>query len=291
MLRHAFRAMGTDVELLVEAADEGAGRRALLAGEAEIHRLERLLSRFLPDSELSRLNREGALDAGKDLLRVTDLALSARDRTLGRVDPTVHDAVVAAGYDRTFDDLPGDGPATDRPAPRCGGEVRIDRTRGRIELGEGVRLDLGGIAKGDAAERACEILARTGPCLANVGGDIAIRGLLVSGPWPIGVETPAGSLTIALATGGLATSGRDRRRWHRGGRELHHLIDPATGRPAETDLARVTAVAGDAVEAEALTKSLLLAGCERALAEADAAGTPCVLVSEGGAVHLGGGLA
>jgi thiamine biosynthesis lipoprotein len=282
--------MGTDIELLVEA-DESAGRRSLLAAEAEIHRLERRLSRFLPDSELSRLNRDGTLDAGPDLIRVVEMALSARRRTHGRVDPTVHDAVVVAGYDRTFDAVPGDGPADDRPTPQCGGEVRIDRRRGRIELGPGVRLDLGGIAKGDAAERACEILAQAGPCLANVGGDIAIRGLLASGPWPIGVETPGGSLTIALATGGLATSGRDRRRWRRGGRELHHLIDPATGRPAETDLTRVTAVAGDAVEAEALAKSLLLAGCERAIAEADAAGTPCVLVDEGGAVHLGGGLA
>jgi FAD:protein FMN transferase len=290
MLRHAFRAMGTEVELLVEAADESAGRRALLRGEGEVRRLERLLSRFLPDSDLSRLNREGTLDASDDLLRVVELALSARKRTLGRVDPTVLDAVVAAGYDRTFDALPGDGPAPARPAAPCGGEVRVDRGRGRIELAPGVRLDLGGIAKGYAAERACEIVAPAGPCLANIGGDIAIRGHLATGGWPIGVETPEGSITLALASGGVATSGRDRRRWRRGGRELHHLIDPATGRPAETDLARVTAVAGDAVEAEALAKSLLLAGCRRALAEAKAARTPCVLVGETGAVHLGGGL-
>jgi thiamine biosynthesis lipoprotein len=290
MLRHPFPAMGTDVELLVEAAHESAGRRALLDAESEVRRLERLLSRFLPDSELSRLNRERALDAGDDLLRVVELALSARRRTSGRVDPTVHDAVVAAGYDRSFDALPKDSPAAVRPAARCGGEVRIDRRRGRIELAPGVRLDLGGIAKGYAAERACDIMAPAGPCLANIGGDIAIRGLLSTGGWPIGVETPEGDLTLALASGGLATSGRDRRRWRRGGRELHHLIDPATGRPTETDLERVTVVAADAVEAEALAKSLLLAGCEQALAEAKAAQTPCVLISEIGAVHLGGGL-
>ena len=203
----------------------------------------------------------------------------------------MHDAVVAAGYDRTFEEVGDDGPAEDRPGSPCGGEVRVNRERGLIELGPGVRLDLGGIAKGDAAERACAVLAQAGPCLANVGGDIAVRGLPAGAPWPVGVETPDGMLTLAVGGGGLATSGRDRRRWRRGGRELHHLIDPATGRPAETDLVRVTAVAEDAVAAEALAKSLLLAGCERALAEANAGRTPCVLVSERGAVHLAGGLA
>jgi thiamine biosynthesis lipoprotein len=282
--------MGTDVELLLETADEQAGRRALIAAESEIDRLERLLSRFLPDSELSRLNRDGRLDAGPDLVRVTSLALSARERTHGRVDPTVHDAVVAAGYDCTFDELPADRPRADRPPTRCGGAVHVDRARGRIELGPGVRLDLGGFAKGDAAERACDVLAPAGACLANLGGDLAVRGTPAGGPWPVGLETPAGPLTLALAGGGLATSGRDRRRWRQNGREAHHLIDTATGLPSRTDLLRVTAVANDAVEAETAAKSLLLAGCSAALAEAAADGTPCVLVEAAGAVHLGGGL-
>lgn len=291
MLRHLFRAMGTDVELVVESAYERRARLGLLAAEAEVHRLERLLSRFLPDSELSRLNRRGALECSPDLLHVTGLALAARERTHGRVDPTVHDAVVAAGYDRTFEELASDRPLDCERAPRCGGTVRVDWERCRIELGRGVRLDLGGIAKGYAAEQACDILAEAGPCLANVGGDVAVRGLPSGAPWPIGVETPDGTLSVALTAGGLATSGRDRRRWRRGDSEVHHLIDPATGRPAETDLVRVTAVAPDAVQAEALAKSLLLAGRDAALAEARAAPTPCVLLDETGAVHLGGGLA
>jgi thiamine biosynthesis lipoprotein len=290
MLQHAFRAMGTDVELLLEAEDEQAGRCALVAAESEVRRLERLLSRFLPDSELSRLNRHGRLDAGPDLIRVTSRALSARERTRGRVDPTVHDAVVAAGYDRTFDELPADTPGAGPPPARCGGTVHVDTSRGRIELGPCVRLDLGGFAKGDAAERACDVMARAGACLANVGGDLAVRGTPAGGPWPVGLETPAGPLTLALAGGGLATSGRDRRRWQHNGREAHHLIDPATGRPSGTDLVRVTAVGTDAVEAETAAKNLLLAGLAEALAEAGADGTPCVLVDAAGAVHFGGGL-
>jgi FAD:protein FMN transferase len=263
--RHRFRAMGTDVELLVHAPAADAAA-AFPAVEDEFERLEQLLSRFRPDSDLSRLNREGRLVAAPDLVEVTELALDARARTGGSFDPTVHDAVVAAGYDRTFEDV---APEADAPAVQaaCGGAVRVDRGTMTIELDPGVRLDFGGIGKGYAAERAAEVLAVAGPCLVNAGGDVAVRG----GSWPIGVETPDGTLTLELERGGLATSGRDRRRWSRGGEEQHHLIDPATGRPAVSGLLRVTVVADDAVEAEVLAKTLFLAGEDEATAlDADA---------------------
>ncbi len=278
MERRTFHAMGTDIELLVDA--DGA-ERALDAAEHEFHRLEALLSRFRDDSQLSQLNRDGSIEPGPDLDRVVALALDARERTSGRFDPTVHDAVVAAGYDRSFEDVHDDDddvPAT-APGPAGGG---VSLRGGRIELDPGVRLDLGGIGKGYAAERAAELLALAGPCLVNAGGDVAIRG----GAWPVGVE----HLTLELSGGGLATSGRDRRRWRRGGRELHHLIDPSTGEPAETDLLRVTVVGTDAVDAEVSAKALFLAGSRRAAAEADAAGTPAVLVTDDGRTLLAGGL-
>jgi thiamine biosynthesis lipoprotein len=239
MERRTFRAMGTDVELLGDGGYDAA--------DAEFRRLEVMMTRFRDDSELSRLNRHGTLAASPDLVRVVELALDARARTDGRFDPTVHDAVVAAGYDRTFAELT-DGVLGD--PVRGGGDVRI--VGSRIELGAAVRLDLGGIAKGYAAERAAEILGVHGPCLVNAGGDIAVRG----GAWPVGVE----DFTLELTHGGLATSGRDRRRWRRGGREQHHLIDPRTGAPAETPLLRVTVVAADAVEAEVQAKNVFLGG-------------------------------
>jgi thiamine biosynthesis lipoprotein len=276
MERRTFHAMGTDVELLVDAEDAG---HALDAAEHEFHRLEALLSRFRADSELSRLNRDGAIEPGPDLGRVVGLALEARSRTAGRFDPTVLDAVVAAGYDRSFEQMAEDGDAAPSSAAARGG-VRIQD--GRIELEPGVRLDLGGIGKGYAAERAAELLALGGACLVNAGGDIAIRG----GSWPVGVE----AMTLELREGGLATSGRDRRRWRRDGRELHHLIDPSTGEPADTDVMRVTVIASDAVDAEVAAKSLFLAGSERAIAEADAAGMPAVVVTEDGRTLLAGGL-
>jgi thiamine biosynthesis lipoprotein len=276
MQRHSFRAMGTDVELLTggEGADD-----ALAAAEAEFHRLEAILSRFRPDSELSRLNEAGAADAGPELVALTSLSLAARELTGGRFDPTVHDAVVAAGYDRTFDDVAADGPEA-RPVA-CGGGVRVDGSR--IELDPGVRLDFGGIAKGWAADRAAEILSSAGPCLVNAGGDIAVRG----GSWPVGVET----MTVELTSGGLATSGRDRRRWRRGGQELHHLIDPVTGTSADSDLVRLTVIASNAVAAEVWAKALYLCGEQGAAAEADERGLPAVLVAADGSTRVAGGLA
>jgi len=275
-----FRAMGTDVELLVDAA--GAGE-ALAAAEGEFHRLEAILTRFRPESELSRLNEAGSLDAGPDLLEVVRLALEARGRTDGRFDPTVHDAVVAAGYDRTFEEVPEDGTAV-IVGSVCGGSVRIDGTR--IELDPGVRLDLGGIGKGYAAARAAKLLSVAGPALVNAGGDIATAG----GSWPVGVQTADGELPLRPSGRGLATSGRDRRRWRRNGEELHHLIDPATGAPSPSDVLRLTLVAPDAVEAEVWAKALYLAGADEAAREADMRGLPCVLVTADGRTRLAGGL-
>ncbi len=274
MLRRSFHAMGTDVELLLDAPDGERARRALDRAEAEFERLEQVLSRFRPDSELSLLNRAGrSLSASPDLVRVVELALAAREATGGRFDPTVHDALVAAGYDRTFEEVPADAPAGADRGVRCGGAVHVDGQA--IELSPGVRLDLGGIGKGYAVDRVAELLAIAGPCLVNAGGDLAVRG----GSWPVGVTD---GLTLELSRGGMATSGRDRRRWVRDGEELHHLIDPSTGRPAESALVRVTVVADSAADAEVLAKAAFLG------ADVD---VPRVLVTADGRTILAGGLA
>jgi len=278
--RRTFPAMGTTVELLVDADEADA---ALDAAEGEFHRLEAALSRFRPESELSLLNRTGSVDPSPDLRRVVELALDGRQRTGGRFDPTVHDALVAAGYDRSFEQVPPDAPERSAGAA-CGGSVAVGE---RIELAPGVRVDLGGIGKGYAAERAAELLALAGPCLVNAGGDVAVRG----GSWPVGVQTHDGTLSLELTAGGLATSGIDRRRWRRGGNELHHIVDPQTGVPAQTDLLRITVVAADLVEAEIWGKALLIAGACAAEAEAEVRRLPAVIVTRDGRTVLAGGLA
>ena len=275
MLRRTFRAMGTDIELLLAAEPGRRAKGAFDQAGTEFERLEQTMSRFRDDSELSRLNRDGIItDASRDLVRIVALALEARETTGGRFDPTVHDAVVAAGYDRTFDAVRSgafDSPRA--PQPRCGGRVLV--TGSTIELQPGFRLDLGGIGKGYAADRVAELLAVVGPCLVNAGGDIAIRG----GNWPVGVTE---EVTLELTEGGLATSGRDRRRWSHNGEERHHLIDPGTGLPAADAPVRVTVVAESAAAAEVAAKTAFLGG------KID---LPHVIVTADGCTVLAGGLA
>jgi thiamine biosynthesis lipoprotein len=282
-----FRAMGTDVELLLDARPGPAADRALAAARAMIERLERALSRFSPDSDLSRLNRARVATPGPVLDDVLRTALSLRERTGGLFDPTVGRAVHGAGYDRSFE-LLGASDAPPAPARPGGGDVRF-LPDGRIALGDGVDVDLGGVAKGIAADHASAALAAAGPGLANVGGDLAASGPRAGGPWTVSVDTGDGPLTLALEQGGLATSGRDRRRWRRAGAWQHHVIDPRTGRPARTRLVRATAVCWSAAEAEARATALLVAGADaRALAEEWS--VPAVLVPADGPVVLGGGI-
>lgn len=278
MIAHrSFRAMGTEIELVLDADSH---ENAFDSAEAEFERLEQVMSRFRPTSELSRLNESGSLDASLDLTDVVELALAAREETAGRFDPTVHNALVAAGYDRTFDEVAPTGPAR-LAAGVCGGGVTVDGRR--IEVEPGYRLDLGGIGKGFAAERVAELLACSGPCLVSAGGDVAVRGVPADGIWPVAVDD---SLTLGLERGGLATSGRDRRRWRRGAENRHHLIDPATGSPSQTDLLRVTAIGRSAVDAEVLAKVLFLGG----LAEAVSRDATAVLLTEDGTRVLTGDL-
>jgi len=222
MLNRTFRAMGTDIEILLDAAPGERAEAALDRAEAEFERLEQVMSRFRDSSELSQLNRDGMITgASVDLVRVVGMTLEAREATAGRFDPTVHDAVVAAGYDRAFDAVPPDEAAAPSAVhPRCGGRVLIDGLT--IEIQPGFRLDLGGIGKGYAADRVADVLAVVGPCLVNAGGDLAVRG----GSWPVGVTA---ELTLELTRGGLATSGRDRRAWIRNGEPRHHPVDPEHG--------------------------------------------------------------
>lgn len=292
MEKRSVRAMGTTFTFIVDAAPGDELSTAFGATADDMVRLEARLSRFRPDSELSRLNRSGHADAGDDLLVLTRLAVDAREETGGRFDPSVHAAVVAAGYDRTFDELPPDAPDLPGPPERCGGRVDVDLERGTIRLGPGVGIDLGGIAKGYAAEVACDRLAPIGPCLVNAGGDIATRGTPSVGHWAIEVPASPEPLVVGVVAGGVATSGRDRRRWRRGGEPRHHIIAPTTGRPAEGDVLRVTAFAGSAVRAEVLATALFLTGrADRAVAEAESLGIAAVVVSDDGRTLTTRGLA
>ena len=151
-----------------------------------------------------------------------------------------------------------------------------------------VRLDLGGVAKGWAADQAVRRLSRLGPALVNAGGDIAISGFKNDGQaWPVGIDDPfitgASFETLKLARCGVATSGIDYHRWLKDGIWHHHIIDPRTGLPADTDVLSATLIAPTVMEAEAAAKAVLILGSRAGLdwLEADS-GLAGVLVLENG---------
>jgi FAD:protein FMN transferase len=261
--------MGCQMSALVASADVAAAEARLVAVERLIRSFEARLSRFRSDSELCRLNaRAGHVTrVSRTTGRVLRLALRAARATGGLFDPTIIDELEAAGYDRDFKALAPEGDPVTWPAgPQADWRaIRLDR-RGRIaRLPVGLRLDLGGIAKGWAADRAAAFLSQLGPCVVDAGGDVVVRG---SQPgqagWTVAIASPIDLETdlalLCLRDRAVATSGQDYRRWWRGGQLQHHLIDPRTRRPARTDLLTVSVVAPNGAQADLLAKIVLLLG-------------------------------
>jgi thiamine biosynthesis lipoprotein len=263
--RESFRAMGTLCEIAVTAGplDGSKSHRALAASRAEIGVCERALSRFDPASDLSRLNAASGewVEVGTRLEAALRLALRAREDSAGRFDPTILPVLQAAGYDRSFE-LLEQRPPREVASWRPGAEVELDGN-GSARVARGSAVDLGGIAKGFAAGRALNAMLAAWPALpgglADLGGDIAAWGRSPEGSWRLAIadpRRPESTLgTLELVAGGVATSGRDTRRFGPG-QTFHHLIDPATGVPARSGPLAVTVVAAEPVEAEAHATAL-----------------------------------
>lgn len=276
-----FAAMGSQVHIVaVDAPGD-----ALPHARAAVGALERRWSRFRADSDISRINAADGQPAAVSTTTATLIALAVRGwaATGGAYDPTVLDAVVEAGYDRSFEliaasDTRPTVAARPAPAPGCVG-IAVDVDAGLVRLPAGVRIDPGGIGKGLAADLVAATLAADGAtgALVNIGGDVRVAGTAPPGGWRIDIDLPAVADTgLVLRSGGVATSGTHRRRWVRDGHTHHHLIDPRTGAPAASPFVAATVVAGSAWHAEVLTKAILLAdtvtAATQALTTADAAG-------------------
>jgi len=255
-----FEALGGQCELYAadtpgSTAPTSVEQTADLArARAWIHEMHDRLSRFDPASEISRLNAAAGrwLDVGADVEALLRRSLDAFAASGGLVHIGVLPALLAAGYTRDFAAGPSVPTGEIIIAPPLPDMLEI--APGRARLREGTAIDLGGIAKGWLADRAVD---RIGPnALANFAGDLRARG---DGPegdgWPVGF----GSTTVLLKDLGAATSGTGGRRW---GERLHHLIDPRTGRPADTDLVEVSVLAPTGADAEVLAKTALLLGRE-----------------------------
>lgn len=239
---------------------------------------ESCLSRFRPNSELCRLNRspETWVRVSDTLWQVLQSALNNADWTAGLVTPTVLGALESIGYDRSFERLHTPDAAQAPIGPThsvCVTDyqtIQCNPVQRSVRIPRGIRLDLGGIAKGWAADQTARRLQRFGPALVDVGGDIATGLGQAKYSWPIGV---AGSsqhhepLALALPHGlAIATSGRDYRYWIRDGETYHHVIDPRTGLDAKTDVLSATVIAPSAQQAEAAAKAALILGQQAGLA-------------------------
>ncbi len=271
MAQIEFRAMGCQMSAVLDVAEPPA-RLNQVPGWFE--NWEQILSRFRADSELNQLNNHTGhwTRVSPILWEVIQYALKAAQWSDGLVSPTLLNAMEAIGYDRSFEalQLVDDRSIAPQPDGQWGAIQRRSATRS-IQLPLNVRLDLGGVAKGWAADRAARQLATCGPALIDAGGDIALSGPKTDGqPWPIGVSNPFQPDQqldlLMIPRGGVATSGRDYRRWQRGGQAVHHIVDPRTGWPAQTDVLTATVIAPSAYLAEVAAKIVLISGSEAGLA-------------------------
>jgi thiamine biosynthesis lipoprotein len=268
---------------------EGARRR--------VDDLERRWSRFDDDSEINALNRAAGswLEVSADTVTLVQRAGQAWRLSGGAFDPTVLGAVIRAGYDGSFDRL-GPAPGPGRSALLTGAAgIAVDGCRVRLEAGTG--FDPGGIGKGLAADLVCaETLAggAEGVCV-NLGGDVRVVGTGPDGGgWTVAVEHPWASAPVALvglADGAVATSTTLLRRWEGAAGARHHLIDPRTGEPSDSDVRLACVVAAEGWVAEVLAKAVLLAGAAHPFDIVGGTGADALAVDDCGRVAATEGFA
>lgn len=275
------KAMGTEVHIIAfttPAADEAKVRAAIRRAYDEIVRLERLMTTWRDDSELMNVNRRAgeAVKVGADTLAVLEKSIWASKLSQGTFDVTY----ASMGELWKFGDAAEAEPklpsaqAVKQGIARIGyGKIELDRAAGSVRIGKDQKLDLGGIAKGYAVDRASAVLKQAGVTsfLVQAGGDLYGAGRKPDGsPWVSGVRDPRGPAdrffaTIELEDRSFSTAGDYARSWISGGKRYHHIIDPRSGYPATLSRS-VTIWAPDALTADAIDDAVFVLGPEKGLA-------------------------
>lgn len=267
--------------------------------EDELSAIDRAASRFRADSEISLLRSAAGMPVSISplLSEMIEVALRAAELTDGDVDPTIGNAMVALGYDRTFSEMLADVPVaahpgqvivTTRPTWR---DVRLSGKA--LTMPAGVLLDLGATAKAYAADRCARLVAQSlgiGVMVA-LGGDIATAGPAPANGWQIlvqdGPNEPASRISLP-AGAAVATSSTQSRRWKSAGVLQHHVLDPRTCRPADAVWRTVSVASYSCVDANIITTAALIRG-QRAVRWIGSLRLPARLVtSSGDVLRLGG---
>lgn len=291
------RLMGTDCQIRATHSSSKESLAAVDAGWVAVAECERLWSRFRPDSELCRINSlgdGGILTAEVSELTVTLIAAMkwAYSASGGWVDASLLPQVIAAGYDRDFQDLAANVSAPSGAVQRNlehGTLADVFVSGNQVTLARPVQLDSGGVGKGLAADLVADSIMRNGAlgALVNLGGDIrAIGSDQHARPWSIHVADERGVNTSPLTSweisdSAVATSSVARRRWNGG----HHLIDPRTWKPSQSDVLAATVGASDALAAEVAAKTALLMGLAAGSDWLAQRGTTAVLTGTDGSIH------
>ena len=270
-----FRAFDT---VCAVSADVDAA--ALRGVEALCARYELLLSRFNPDSRLFALNVAAGkwIDVGEELANVLRAALGYCERTDGLFDITMGGVCRLWDFKRGV--VPGAAAVTEALAHVGWRNVRVEGAQARI-VDPQTTIDLGGMAKGYIADRVIDLLKRRGATsgVINLGGNVAcLGGKPDGGAWNVGLRAPvpsSGSLqaasfaSVSVRGKSVVTSGVYERAFMRNGRVLHHILDPRTGKPAETDVLSATVIADKSIDADGYTTALIIMGADEALTFAE----------------------
>jgi thiamine biosynthesis lipoprotein len=289
--------MGTRIAVEVWHDDPAEATRAIDAVIAEMHRVDELMSTYKPGSQLSRVNRDAAMGPVRvdaELARLVARALEFSGMSGGAFDVTY--ASVGYMYDYRAGVHPTDAQiAAALPAINWR-HVVVDQAASTIRfLRPGVRIDLGGIAKGHAVDSSIALLAARGIRQATVtaGGDSRILGDRRGRPWVVGIRHPDDRerilARIPLEDAAISTSGDYERFFDEGGVRYHHIIDPKTGK-SPRGVRSVTIIAPESTLAEGLTKSVFILGPERGLpiVEAQADCDAVVVMADGRVIYSKG---
>lgn len=282
----SFRAMNTDVQVIVV----GGGTRDLEAAEAAVADREARWSRFVSDSELSRVNECAGrpVVVSADTFQLISDAVDANRLTDGAFDPTVLSCLIGSGYDRSFE-LVEPGCRSDVAAAPGPAGIDLQTQTRTVCVPPGTGLDLGGIGKGATADAVTAELMANGVdgCCVNVGGDLRVRGWGPDdGAWLVDLVCPGADerRRIRLGDGAVCTSTTLKRTWlSTAGRE-HHLRDAATGGPIEQGLVSVSIVAARALQADVLTKAAFAAGSHGGAEVIAAHGATGLLIGADGSI-------